>query len=278
MLFLNRLPRLHHPLLKNRRFAQVTHDRFFIVIECDDPKYSEPRPASCWKKPAASTSRWWRNNALLPCHLLRLCSLAVHGHRRASAAVISRKPPLYIFPDMDRQLKLRPADRQRFFANGISSHLPVAGTIARSQPIQIAARPVYPVRGFAGQHRPDCRHDQLRGDNPLPITAQLLRARAAAVSRSTARPATAGGRRQRHHQKDRRHGRGRPTCTTSASSSWPMGKFSTSSRMAELMGAYGRTCRSRIAGPIIAYLRALQLSRLGTIDDVPAAQLRANFE
>ena len=42
MLFLNRLPRLHHPLLKNRRFAKVTHDKFFIVVECDDPKYSDP--------------------------------------------------------------------------------------------------------------------------------------------------------------------------------------------------------------------------------------------
>jgi hypothetical protein len=41
MLFLNRLPRLHHPLLKNKRFALVTHDRFFIVIESADPKYSE---------------------------------------------------------------------------------------------------------------------------------------------------------------------------------------------------------------------------------------------
>lgn len=41
MLFLNRLPRLHHPLLKNRRFALVTHDRFFLVIECADPRYSE---------------------------------------------------------------------------------------------------------------------------------------------------------------------------------------------------------------------------------------------
>ncbi len=41
MLFLNRLPRLHHPLLKHRRFALVTHDRFFIVIETSDPKYSE---------------------------------------------------------------------------------------------------------------------------------------------------------------------------------------------------------------------------------------------
>jgi hypothetical protein len=42
MLFLNRLPRLYNPLLKNRRFAQVTHDRFFLVIETADPRYSEP--------------------------------------------------------------------------------------------------------------------------------------------------------------------------------------------------------------------------------------------
>ena len=41
MLFLNRLPRLHHPLLKNRRFALATHDRFFVVIEASDPKYAE---------------------------------------------------------------------------------------------------------------------------------------------------------------------------------------------------------------------------------------------
>ena len=41
MLFLNRLPRLHHPLLKHRRFAQATHDRYFLVIETSDPGYSE---------------------------------------------------------------------------------------------------------------------------------------------------------------------------------------------------------------------------------------------
>jgi hypothetical protein len=40
MLFLNRLPRLYHPLLKHKRFALATHDRFFLVIECADPKYS----------------------------------------------------------------------------------------------------------------------------------------------------------------------------------------------------------------------------------------------
>jgi hypothetical protein len=41
MLILNRLPRLHHPLLKHKRFELVTHDKFFLVIETADPKYNE---------------------------------------------------------------------------------------------------------------------------------------------------------------------------------------------------------------------------------------------
>jgi len=41
MLFLNRLPRLHHPLLKHRRFELASHDKFFVVIETADSKYSE---------------------------------------------------------------------------------------------------------------------------------------------------------------------------------------------------------------------------------------------
>jgi len=41
MLFLNRLPRLHHPLLKNRRFALATHDRYYVVIETSDSKFSD---------------------------------------------------------------------------------------------------------------------------------------------------------------------------------------------------------------------------------------------
>ena len=80
MLFLNRLPRLYHPLLKNRRFAQVTHDKFFLVIECDDPKYSETTTRKLLESPAASTSRWWRTNALLPGHLYTLCA----GDRRCA--------------------------------------------------------------------------------------------------------------------------------------------------------------------------------------------------
>lgn len=42
MALLNRLPRLHHPLLKNRRFCQgASHDKFILVIETADPKFND---------------------------------------------------------------------------------------------------------------------------------------------------------------------------------------------------------------------------------------------
>ena len=39
MLVLNRLPRLHHPLLTSQRFRRATQDRFFIAIDADDPLF-----------------------------------------------------------------------------------------------------------------------------------------------------------------------------------------------------------------------------------------------
>lgn len=39
MLVFNGLPRLYHPLFKSKRFARVTDDRFFLVIEARDPKF-----------------------------------------------------------------------------------------------------------------------------------------------------------------------------------------------------------------------------------------------
>lgn len=39
MILLNKLPRLYHPVFKSERFARVSTDRFFIVIEASDPAY-----------------------------------------------------------------------------------------------------------------------------------------------------------------------------------------------------------------------------------------------
>ncbi len=41
MFLTNRLPRWHNPVFNSERFARATHDRFFILIERRDPKYSE---------------------------------------------------------------------------------------------------------------------------------------------------------------------------------------------------------------------------------------------
>jgi hypothetical protein len=43
VLLLNGLPQLYHPLFKSTRFARATDDRFFLVIEARDPKFSRSR-------------------------------------------------------------------------------------------------------------------------------------------------------------------------------------------------------------------------------------------
>lgn len=42
-LLLNGLPRFYHPVFKSRRFARATDDRFFLVIEAGDPKFSRTK-------------------------------------------------------------------------------------------------------------------------------------------------------------------------------------------------------------------------------------------
>lgn len=54
MLFLNRLPRWHHPLLKSERFARASDDKFFICIEADDPQFDGEKTAEFLQSLGAS--------------------------------------------------------------------------------------------------------------------------------------------------------------------------------------------------------------------------------
>src|SRR5436190_10032339 len=86
-----------------------------------------------------------------------------------------RKPSLYIFPDMERQLKLRPQKENGFFTNGLSSQLPVAGTVARSTPLQTAnGGAVYPFEDSPVNSGRISGTTNYVENNPLPITAELL--------------------------------------------------------------------------------------------------------
>jgi hypothetical protein len=60
---------------------------------------------------------------------------------------ISRKPPFEVIADMDRQPKLRPMEPNAFFKNGLSSQPLVKGTVARSEPLVTASgEKVYPFQ------------------------------------------------------------------------------------------------------------------------------------
>src|SRR5688572_31966413 len=40
MFFLNKLPMHYHPVMKAPQFVRALDDRFYIVIECNDPKFN----------------------------------------------------------------------------------------------------------------------------------------------------------------------------------------------------------------------------------------------
>ena len=188
---------------------------------------------------------------------------------------MSRKPPFELYPDMDRQAKLRPQEPNHFFANGVSSQLPVAGTIARGEPIQTTDGAVYgfedsPVNtGFVTG---TTNFVEL---NPLPITDEVI---------------------QRGHERfdiycAPCHGKlGDGNGITKKIGAMPAvanlhdkrivemtdGEiFNTVTHGKGLMGAAGPLMPTQDRWATIAYLRALQLSWLGSTNDLTAEQKAA---
>ncbi len=54
MLVLNNLPSLYHPCFKSKRFARASDDRFFIVIEAQDPKFYRAKTGEFLEKIGAT--------------------------------------------------------------------------------------------------------------------------------------------------------------------------------------------------------------------------------
>jgi hypothetical protein len=188
---------------------------------------------------------------------------------------ISRKPPLEIFSDMDRQSKLRPQKPFDFFPNGVSSQLPPEETIARSTPIQTINGAVYSFEDSPVNTGKISGTTNFVETNPLRVDAQLL-------SRGRERfdiycaPC--------HDQLGDGNGITKKIGDMPAVANLHDKRivemtdgeiFNTITHGKGLMGAYGPIVPTEDRWAIISYLRALQLSQLGTANELPPAQQTA---
>jgi hypothetical protein len=188
-----------------------------------------------------------------------------------------RKPPLYIFPDMEFQLKLRPQKENGFFTNGMTSQLHIPGTIARSTPLQSANGPVYPYEDVPINTGHITGTTNFIETNPMPITAELLKRgqQRFTINCTPCHGATGEG-------KGITQKIGAMAVVANLHDKriveLPDGElFFVISNGRNLMGAYGANVTVQDRWAIIAYLRALQLSRLGAVDDLPQ-ELRATLK
>ena len=194
--------------------------------------------------------------------------MAIAGKRGST----SRKPPIELFSDMDRQGKLRPQTDNNFFSDRMSSRLPVAGTIARSKPYHINDKDVYPYEDSPVNTGMIPGTTNFVATIPLPVTEQMM---------------------QRGQQRFNiycspchgAHGDGKGVTSklgmtviadlhdggTRKVPQQPDGQiFNTITYGKTLMGAYGGIIPVEDRWAIISYVRALQRSHLATIEDVPA--------
>jgi mono/diheme cytochrome c family protein len=187
-----------------------------------------------------------------------------------------RKPSLYIFPDMEWQPKLRPQKPNAFFANGISSQLPVPGTIERSAPILTASGPVYPYQEAPVNTGRVTGTTNFVEVNPMAVTATLLdRGR----QRFTINCSPCHGQLGDGNGITKKLGAMAVVANLHDRRIVELTDgelFYVITNGRNLMGAYGAAISREDRWAIIAYLRALQLSWLGTIDDVPQ-ELRSSL-
>lgn len=58
LFYLNKLPRLYHPLLKHERFHRTSHDGFCLVIQCTDARFTERETRRLLKATGGKNIEW----------------------------------------------------------------------------------------------------------------------------------------------------------------------------------------------------------------------------
>jgi mono/diheme cytochrome c family protein len=187
--------------------------------------------------------------------------MAVAGKRGS----ISRREPIEIFPDMNRQPKLRPQNTDAFFDDGRSSRPPIPGTIAQGDHYEDVPMNTGRIPGTTN----------FIDVIPVEVTAKLM----------------ARGEQRFNINCSPCHGAlGDGKGITSKYGMIPANLhdkrivelkdgevFNTITYGKGLMGPYGPNVTVEDRWAVIAYVRALQLSQLGTVADVPE-QMRSTLK
>ncbi len=209
-----------------------------------------------------------------------LLSIALIGAALGAATVgilgfqgsMMRKPPFELFPDMDRQAKLRPQEPNHFFANGVSSQLPPAGTIARSEVIHTANGEVYAFEDSPVNTGKVSGTTNFVETNPMMVNeAMLQRGR----ERFDIYCAPCHGRLGDGNGITKKIGVMAAVANLHDKRIIELTDgeiFDTITHGKNTMGAVGPLLPTQDRWAVVAYLRALQLSWLGTKDDLTPAQ------
>jgi hypothetical protein len=185
---------------------------------------------------------------------------------------LSRKPPMELFPDMDRQAKLRPQEPNHFFANGVSSQLPPDGTIARSQPIETVNGEVYRFEDSPVNTGKIFGTTNFVETNPLVVNLELIQR---GRERFDIYCAPCHGKLGDGNGITKKLGVMPSVANLHDARIIKLADgeiFNTITHGKGTMGAAGPLIATEDRWSIIAYLRALQLSRLGTVDDLTPEQ------
>lgn len=183
-----------------------------------------------------------------------IAGLAIFGFRGGT----SSRPPIDIFPDMDRQPRYEPQGESAFFADGRADRLPVPGTVSRGDLRDDEHR----FRGTAGEG------DFAHGFPGIVTREQMERGRQRfEIYCAPCHGATGDG-----NGITRNYGMmAVPTFHSDRIREMAEGEiFEVITNGRGLMGSYSGQVPVEDRWNIIAYLRALQRAHQGTVEDVPA--------
>lgn len=278
MLMLNGLPHPSHPLDLVKRFARVTDDKFFLLIQAADPKFDEQdtrqlveatKPVAIENVPEDRVTPDDMPKGLVYALIVVTCA-AVLPVALAVKARHSKtdKPRIHIIQDMDSQPKYKAQRENPIFADGRADREALPGTVAvghlneddhffrgrvggawaRTFPAQVELSEETMARGKQrfGIYCTPCHGQAGQGDGMVHKRAEAL-AQGGWIQPSNV--------------------------TQEYLRNMPVGElFNSITNGIRNMPAYGPQIAPEDRWAIIMYVRALQKSQAGTLNDVPESE------